>query len=292
MSGKKFCNCTNWKGTCIYQEFIWNGGKAKKERKSYECSVIDKQKIEDNYFSLALSVPHEIASSLIYPGSYVFIRNPGSVHYYDMPISVIESDDDNDIIKLIIEVKGIKTKDIFSLEKGQNAIIRAPYWNGILGLRNIYKAKKGTSLIIAKGIGQAPSVPVMKKLKSAGNKFAVIIDREPMDNIFIDRYLKNYDAEVYEMNIFENGKLSRCFKDKIGYILKNNDINVVYASGSDFLSSSILGFLNPSVPFSCCNNTKMCCGEGICGCCTVKEKSCKLRRMCKFQTDPKFILNS
>lgn len=43
LSGKKFCDCINWKGVCIYQEFIWNGKKAKEERETYLGKIIKKR---------------------------------------------------------------------------------------------------------------------------------------------------------------------------------------------------------------------------------------------------------
>jgi len=45
-----------------------------------------------------------------------------------------------------------------------------------------------------------------------------------------------------------------------------------------------------NIKFSCCNNEKMCCGEGVCGACTIMNNDEKLRRLCKIQTEPKHIL--
>ena len=43
------------------------------------------------------------------------------------------------------------------------------------------------------------------------------------------------------------------------------------------------------VLLSCCNNFKMCCGEGICGACTARYKGHRVKRFCKVQTDPRSI---
>ena len=37
LQGGHFCDCLNWKGVCIYQEFHDNGNKAKEQRKTYTC---------------------------------------------------------------------------------------------------------------------------------------------------------------------------------------------------------------------------------------------------------------
>ena len=39
--GECFCDCLNWKGVCIYQEFYNNGNKANDGRKAYDCTVED-----------------------------------------------------------------------------------------------------------------------------------------------------------------------------------------------------------------------------------------------------------
>ena len=43
------------------------------------------------------------------------------------------------------------------------------------------------------------------------------------------------------------------------------------------------------IDLSCCNNMKMCCGEGICGSCTARFSGHRVKRLCKVQTDPRSI---
>ena len=50
------------------------------------------------------------------PGSFIFIRSDENI-YYDVPISILESDIDNNVITVMIEVRGIKTKKILDLKK-------------------------------------------------------------------------------------------------------------------------------------------------------------------------------
>ncbi|MNO98993.1 hypothetical protein D3C76_907540 [compost metagenome] len=43
------------------------------------------------------------------------------------------------------------------------------------------------------------------------------------------------------------------------------------------------------VSLSCCNNSKMCCGEGVCGSCTARFAGHVVKRLCKVQSDPRNI---
>lgn len=289
LSGKKFCDCINWKGVCIYQEFIWNGGKAKTLRKAFTCKISKKEEVDKKVFVIDIISPHELVKSLTNTGSYVFLRNPNECQFYDMPISIMDTDLDDNILKLAIEIKGTKTKSINQLNEGDSVIVRGPYWNGDLGLKNIYKSKEGTSIIIARGIGQAPMVPVMKKLYSNGNKIIVIMDKSNYENIFINKYLQMFNCTVINCNTLESGELSEDIKTLLTNILQNEKINLIHCSGPDILNYKIMDFVSCKADFSCSNNAKMCCGEGICGTCSTRYKGHKVKKLCKVQIDPKYL---
>ncbi|EJO5347234.1 sulfide/dihydroorotate dehydrogenase-like FAD/NAD-binding protein [Clostridium botulinum] len=289
LSGKKFCDCINWKGVCIYQEFMWNGKKAKEERKTYSGKIIEKHNIENKTIVLTIGVSHKLCQQLVYPGSFVFLRNKTDSGFYDAPISIMDVDTEENFIKVAIEIRGVKTKTIDSLDKDDDILVRGPFWNGVLGLKNVYMSKHGISLLISRGIGQAPLVPVMKKLHSNGNKIIAIIDNSGYEDILIQDYLKLYNAEVIELNTLKAGELTDGLKNKLNEILDKEDINIIHCSAQDIIIYKLVEFLGDKVPLSSSNNAKMCCGEGVCGTCTVRYKGHIVKRLCKVQTEPKYI---
>ncbi|MCR3761250.1 sulfide/dihydroorotate dehydrogenase-like FAD/NAD-binding protein [Clostridium felsineum] len=290
LKGKDFCDCTNWKGVCIYQEYTWNGNKAKIGRSEYVCKVLKKELLDANLVSFTILTKKKLTEELLYPGSYVFLRSPKSSRYYSSPISIMEASSDENVIKVVIEVRGTKTKNITDLNENDNIVLRGPYWNGILGLKNVYSAKEGISLVIARGIGEAPIVPVIKKLYSNGNKVVVISDKGKFENSFINKYLEAFSSETYNFNTLNNnGELNYDFKDFLLNFLKFNKVNLIHTSGPNILTSNILEIISEDVKISCSNNAKMCCGEGICGACTNVYNDDKIKRMCKVQIDPRYL---
>lgn len=287
LSGKTFCDCINWKGVCIYQEYIWNGGKAKPQRNNIVCKVIKKEVIDKKLVIYTLLVTHRIVQQLLHPGSYIFIRNPKYIQFYDAPISIMDTNLEENWIKVAIEIKGIKTKTINEIKEGEDAHIRAPFWNGVFGLRNIYNSKDGVSLIIARGIGQAPMIPVIKKLYSNGNKIITIIDKVPYKDIFVKDYLDMYNCQVIEANTLVKGELDEGLKDIIEDLLSKENINLVHCDGADILNLKISEYIKDRAKVSCCNNAKMCCGEGVCGSCSARFSGRVVKRLCKVQTEPK-----
>jgi len=289
LNNTTFCDCKNWRGTCIYKEFINNGYKAKEGRETHKCKIVKKIKCGRELIILEVEVKKALSEALVDPGSYVFVRNPDTSSFYDAPISVMKSDTNKDIITLSIEIKGIKTKSIDDLKENEMILIRGPYWNGVLGLKNISKLKDKKTLLICRGIGYAPMIPVIKKLYASGNEIILLLDNANINKEEILKNLDNYNVKPIELNTLNNGLLSSTLKSHINDILSKNEISLVHIDGPDILISEVINYVGDKYKFSCCNNAKMCCGEGICGTCSVRYKGHVVKKLCKVQIDPKYI---
>ena len=107
LQGSHFCDCLNWKGVCIYQELYNNGNKAKEQRKTYTCKVCEKVLCQDDVLLIKFEAPHKLVIDLARPGSFIFIRSNEDV-YFDVPISILESDIETNIISIMIEIRELK----------------------------------------------------------------------------------------------------------------------------------------------------------------------------------------
>jgi NAD(P)H-flavin reductase len=167
LQGKLFCDCINWKGVCIYQEYVWNRNKRKESRETLDAKVLEKYYVNDRVIFIKLKVTRTLARELNQPGSYVFIRNVNDPEFFDVPMSVMYSDEVAETADMLIQIRGVKTKSLEDV--GDLLLVRGPYWNGILGLKNLKSIKDKNCLIIARGIAQAASVLAAKKLCYSGN---------------------------------------------------------------------------------------------------------------------------
>jgi NAD(P)H-flavin reductase len=289
--GKVFCDCLNWKGVCIYQEFHNNNSKAKDGRKTYNCVIKDVTNYHDNLIMIKFKAPHKLVIDLIKPGSYIFIRSDEN-EYFDIPISIMNCDIENDIITVAIEIRGVKTTKLQNVKLDENIVIRGPYWNGVFGIKNILAQKKAKALVLARGIGLAPMIPVIRKLISQDNELQVVIDTSPFKENFVSEFLNNYEIKATEKSLLDKGKLS----DHAKVIIKDaleDDVKYIHVGGADILTYSVINYLDEinrnDVSLSCCNNFKMTCGEGICGACTARFSGHRVKRFCKEQADPRNI---
>ncbi|MBW6409384.1 sulfide/dihydroorotate dehydrogenase-like FAD/NAD-binding protein [Clostridium weizhouense] len=291
LQGECFCDCLNWKGVCIYQELFNNGNKAKEGRKSYTCAVKEITNFNKEVVMIKFEAPHKLALDLVKPGSYIFVRTNENA-YFDIPISIMESNIETNIITILIEIRGVKTKNVLNIKEEDNIVIRGPYWNGVFGIKNILAQKGGKSLVLARGIGVAPMMPVIRKLIAQENDVNVVIDRTPFKDNFASNLLEEYSIKSKDYNLLEAGKLSDYCKVIIKDALKEG-VKFIHIAGADILTYNVIEYLDnlnrQDVLLSCCNNFKMCCGEGVCGACTARFSGHRVKRFCKEQSDPRSI---
>jgi len=293
LQGGCFCDCLNWKGVCIYHEFINNGSKAKEGRKTYNCLVKETKLYEKDILLIKFEVPHKLAIDLVKPGSFIFVRPDEDNIYFDVPISILESNIETNIVSIMIEIRGIKTKNLLEIKDGESITIRGPYWNGVFGLNNLNSQTNNNVLVLARGIGMAPMIPVIRKLSINKNNINLILDNTPYKDNYVKEYLDEYSVKITNEILIDKGELSDESKVIIKNLINEKDIKYIHIAGADILTVKLIDYLNSldrkDIKLSCCNNIKMCCGEGICGSCTVRFSGHRVKRFCKVQTDPRNV---
>ena len=292
LQGSCFCDCINWNGVCVYQELHNNNGKAKKERSTYYCDIISTENLQENLIKITIKVSHKLAIDLSKAGSYIFIKVDEN-KFFDIPISIMDSDTANNIITVMTEIRGIKTIKLKESLKSNKIVIRAPYFNGIFGLEDLNNQVEQNILILARGIGLAPMIPVVKNLSLNNNQIEVFSDISPFKENFSKDALSKYNITPRETNLLDKGNLSRECKFIIDSSINDKKISFIHIAGADILTYGVIEYLKKlrrdDILLSCCNNFKMCCGEGICGACTARFEGHTVRRFCKEQCDPRSI---
>lgn len=289
LRGKVFCDCLNWKGTCIFQEYTWNNNKAKKARdfKEYVLKSIDF--LRDDLVVVEVFVNPYLAKQLNNIGAYVFLKKPQSPHCFAMPVSIMKSDIKNNIITMAIKILGVKTKDI--LECKEKVEIKGPYWNGVQGQIFLKNLKNSEILISARGVAASPCVMVANKLKKHNNNVIVILDKGRSNENFAKKEFLDLGCKVYDVNMidYSNYTLKDEFKKLINELMRKHDFKVTLSGGSDEFHRLYLNYIysvNKNLKFATVNNALMTCGEGVCGSCQLKLCNGQVIRGCKQQYNP------
>lgn len=287
LQGKDYCNC-NWRGVCIYNEFIQGNRKVNNPRKDFEAYIAEKRFYKEDLVVYILDVGKGFAMKASRPGSYIFVKASGAMSFYDIPISVMKADTERGQIHLAIKIISTKTKALLAEEN--KLVLRGPYRNGVHGISSIVK-KKGKdhkTLIIAKGIGVAPGILASQELLQR-SKIDMVIDTDKISQALIDDYLEDGIGMVRYVSL--TGENS---EEQLMNIMEKNQYDNVILLVSDYyidLLGRMIKKVLPAADLAVSNNFRICCGEGLCGSCSIDTSGGDTIKMCKCQLDGEDFLN-
>lgn len=293
LQGNTFCDCRNWKGVCIYQEYIWNRSRIKEGRREITCRIAEKKTVSGNLMILTLEVNRTLARELNEPGAYVFLRDPRDPGYFDTPMSVMIVNEEAGTLSFAVNTRGVKTKALAGLEN--EVSLRGPYWNGILGLKYLKGFRRGKALLVARGVGQAPAIAVARKLVLAGNQVDIVLDAGNIGVNFAEQYFRDLDCKIILQTVFDKSKLT-VSPEALKFIkrqVEDEGVRLVYCGGPELMNRDVKGLiqgLEQEVYFACSNDAKLCCGEGICGSCQTRLHDGNRVITCKTQLNPMEII--
>lgn len=283
LQGQDYCDCS-WVGVCIYNEFIWNNKKAKNPREEIETKIINKKTFDKQVVVFELETSQYLSQRFKYPGTYIFVRSPEDHAMYDVPISIMSVDSERDRIHIAIKIISAKTKKIAAADK--TLIIRGPYRNGILGLNKIKNAVGGKMLVLCKSMGIAPAVNFIEYYNES-SKIDLISDINRLPYNFAREYLKDCETQIRYLNFKDLNDL-----EYIKSLVKQKKYDSIMLFTSDKYISifdALLKSIDENQEYAVVNNFNICCGEGVCGSCSVTTKEGKVVKMCKCQMSGKEV---
>lgn len=211
------------------------------------------EKISNNVYLISI-----LTSNLsIEPGEYISILCEGLT--FRRPFSVY--DFENDILKILVKLRGKGTEYICSLKKGDNIEFSAP-------LGNRFQIENKRTLLIGAGIGVAPLIYLNKKLKEQGTKTylaAGFLDKENSIN-------NSFAADFTSTDDGSNGfKGSICdFTEKLINDFKPEKI--VSCAPKPVLKFVAETAMRYDIPSEICMEKTMACSNGVCRGCVIKLK--------------------
>ena len=280
LQGREFCDC-EWNGVCILNEYYMNNKKVKDSRKDYKGMLIEKKKIEDKLYLLKIETEKELVKELNRAGSYIILRGSKDKEYFNVPMSILKTEN-NKYISILYKIRGSKTK---ALNNNIEYIIRGPYWNGILGARYLKEIKDSNCLVISKGMGQASINLTIEEMIRNNNNVILFLDPGEFKNNYINNFTSLEKIKIIE------GKIEKD-KEIIMKLIENENVKLVFSAGSDLLHESIYKIIkntNENIKFMTTNNSKICCGEGVCGACTNRIKEGQRVKLCKAKIQQKIF---
>lgn len=283
LRNKDYCDC-NWSGVCVYNEFIQGGKTVNNPRKNIRAAIVEQKFYDGDIVLYVLDVGKGFAMRASRPGTYVFLKGQESAEFYEVPISVMKSDIEKGHIYLAIKVIAAKTKAL--LQQTDSLVIRGPYRGGIQGINDVLRGLRPDSkiLILSKGIGLAPASLSARYLCQRCS-VDLMMDPEKISKELIGDYID--DRLEPPLNRINEISLSDPMSwNGLEEQLSKNQYTGVLILTSDYYIHKIgemVRRLLPGAAIGVCNNFHICCGEGLCGACTVETIEGDVLKMCKCQ---------
>lgn len=273
INGNNTCDCM-WQGVCIYNEIQHNKKQITDQRKEHLCKIDSIKEIKNNIYLVSIQIPNTIAKDLLSPGAYIMLKSKDKVSdIFNAPISVMDVDLDKGILEVVIKPRGIKTKNIINYDE---VYVKGPYFNGIFGIKEIKTTKDSNCLVIVNGLSQVNSINVIRRLIANNNKVDVFVNNR---GVVLDEVMQ----KIMELGVAIYGIDTDEDKDFIIDYITRNQISFVYSGGGNSFNKNIMNIVDTvdeNIKLAVSNNNLICCGEGVCGACTInlngeRVKTCK-----------------
>jgi ferredoxin/flavodoxin---NADP+ reductase len=230
-----------------------------------ENQILKKESLANDIISLDIYAP--VIAKKALAGQFVVVRSENTGER--VPLTIANSDASSGVINLTILKRG-KTTNMLSLMDEGDLIKDIA---GPLGKPSEIE-KFGRVMVIGGGVGIAPTIPIIKALKLAGNHVITVLGAKNENGIIFESHAKKFSDEIY----FCTDDGSRGFKGFVSeflsdYVKSNggSPIDRVVAIGPALMMkvvcdiTKILGIktivsLNPI----------MVDGTGMCGSCRVE----------------------
>ena len=282
--GSDTCNCM-WQGVCIYNELSKGKYVPRNNRVETICKIENVKNLGDDTYIVKIKVPETLINDLLTPGAYILLKNiDKESDVFNAPISVMDVDEKQSMLEVVIKQRGIKTKGIATSKEIK---LKGVYFNGVFGLKQIKTSNNSNSVVILNGLSQVNSLNVIRRLLHNKNKVDVFIDENAIILEEIIDKINKLNVNIYTLDL----------KKDRNYVLdyiKRNNVELVYSAGSNRFSNyvrKIVDEVDENIKFVISNNNLICCGEGICGACTVRVNNEKIKT-CKAQVDARDFLKS
>ncbi len=225
--------------------------------------ILKKQALSDATKLMIVEAPHVARKAK--PGQFVIVRidEPGE----RIPLTIADFDRDAGTITLIFQEVGKSTMQMGTLKEGDGFATVA----GPLGHPTEIE-KYGTVICVAGGVGIAPTFPIARSLKEAGNTVISIIGARTRSLLFWEDRMRTVSDELIVCTDDGSYRRKAVVTEPLKEVLnkRGKEIARVWAIGPAIMMKFVALSTKPyNVPTVVSLNTVMIDGTGMCGGCRV-----------------------
>ena len=226
--------------------------------------ILKKEELSPNVFSMDIDAPRVARKAQA--GQFIVLRVDEKGER--IPLTIANFDRQTGRINIVFQVIGASTMELAALNEG-DAILD---FVGPLGRPSEIQKFDGTVVVVGGGIGVAPTFPIARAMKEAGNKVIAIMGAKTKDILIMEDEMKAVTDEVlvttddgsYGIKGFVTTALQQL-------VDRGEKIDQVTAIGPGIMMRSVAEATRPlGIKTIVSLNPVMVDGTGMCGGCRVQ----------------------
>ena len=225
--------------------------------------ILSKEELSPNVFAMDIEAPR--VAKKAQAGQFIVLRVDEKGER--IPLTIANFNRDTGVVNIVFQVIGASTMALAALNAGDSLLD----FVGPLGKPSKIKKFNGTVVVVGGGIGVAPTFPIARAMKEAGNKVIAIMGAKTKDTLIMEAEMQAVTDEI--MITTDDG--SRGIKGFVTYAVeelykRGENIAQVTAIGPVIMMKSVADVTRKlAIPTVVSLNPIMVDGTGMCGGCRV-----------------------
>lgn len=225
--------------------------------------ILSKEELSPNVFAMDIEAPR--VAKKAQAGQFIVLRVDEKGER--IPLTIANFNRDTGVINIVFQVIGASTMALAALNAGDSLLD----FVGPLGKPSKIKKFNGTVVVVGGGIGVAPTFPIARAMKEAGNKVIAIMGAKTKDILIMEAEMQAVTDKI--MITTDDG--SRGIKGFVTYAIeelykRGENIAQVTAIGPVIMMKSVADVTRKlAIPTVVSLNPIMVDGTGMCGGCRV-----------------------
>ena len=225
--------------------------------------ILAKKELSPNVYAMTIEAPRVARKAQ--PGQFIILRIDEEGER--IPLTIADFDREKGTILLVFQTIGASTMELAAMNAGDSLLD----FVGPLGQPSVIKKMEGTVVVVGGGIGVAPTYPIARAMKEAGNKVIAIMGAKTKDILIMEDMMKQVTDEILVTT--DDG--SRGIKGFVTYAVqalvdRGEKISQITAIGPCIIMKSVADATRDlGIRTIVSLNPIMVDGTGMCGGCRV-----------------------
>ena len=150
--------------------------------------ILAKKELSPNVYAMTIEAPRVARKAQ--PGQFIILRIDEEGER--IPLTIADFDREKGTILLVFQTIGASTMELAAMNAGDSLLD----FVGPLGQSSVIKKMEGTVVVVGGGIGVAPTYPIARAMKEAGNKVIAIMGAKTKDILIMEDMMKQVTDEI------------------------------------------------------------------------------------------------